>query len=160
MGANELSMQLWQERELLELLIFKLEEQRLLLESGGMRWVHFASREIEQVLGRLRESGLGRDVEVAAVARDWSAPEGATLAQLIEAAPTDAWREVFTDHRTALTGLMAEVGQLKNSNEVHLRAAGRALEETLAGLHASTGEYTTQGGHAREDLPRIVDREM
>lgn len=160
MGANELSMQLWQERELLELLIFKLEEQRLLLESGGMRWIHFASREIEQVLGRLRESGLGRDVEVAAVARDWGSPEIATLAQLIEAAPTDAWREVFTDHRTALTGLMAEVGQLKTSNEVHLRAAGRALEDTLAGLQASTGEYTTQGGRVRDDLPRIVDKEM
>ncbi|RZI81075.1 MAG: flagellar protein FlgN, partial [Microbacterium sp.] len=66
MGANELSMQLWRERELLEMLIFKLEEQRLLLESGGMRWIHFATREIEQVLERLRESGLGREVEVAA----------------------------------------------------------------------------------------------
>ncbi len=168
MGANELSMQLWQERELLELLIFKLEEQRLLLESGGMRWIHYASREIDQVLGRLRESGLGRDVEVAAVAREWGAPAAATLADLIQAAPTDAWREVFTDHRDALNGLMAEVGQLKNSNEVHLRAAGRAVEETLAGLgepaggqgHHTTGEYTTQGGRVREDRARIVDREM
>lgn len=160
MGANELSMQLWQERELLELLIFKLEEQRLLLESGGMRWMHHASREIEQVLGRMRESGLGRDVEVAAVAREWGAPHALTLGELIEAAPSDAWRQVFTDHRAALIGLMAEVGQLKKSNEVHLRAAGRAVEETLAGLEATTGEYTTQGGRLREDHARIVDKEM
>lgn len=160
MGANELSMQLWRERELLEMLIFKLEEQRLLLESGGMRWIHFATREIEQVLERLRESGLGREVEVAALARQWGVPEPVTLAHLLDAAPTDSWREIFTEHRTALTALMGEVAQLKGSNEVHLRAAGRAVEETLAGLEAGAGVYDTRGGRAREDQARIVDRKM
>lgn len=32
MGANELSALLWRERELLELLVFKLEEEQLLLQ--------------------------------------------------------------------------------------------------------------------------------
>ncbi|CAN7447462.1 flagellar export chaperone FlgN [Microbacterium sp. LjRoot45] len=160
MGANELSMQLWRERELLEMLIFKLEEQRLLLESGGMRWIHFSTREIEQVLERLRESGLGRDVEVAALAREWGVAEPATLNQLLDAAPTESWREIFSDHRVALTSLMSEVAQLKGSNEVHLRAAGRVVEETLAGLDSSAGVYDTHGGRAREDQARIVDREM
>lgn len=160
MGANELSMQLWRERELLEMLIFKLEEQRLLLEAGMVRWIHFASREIEQVLARLRESGLGRDVELAAVAREWGVPEATTLAQLLDAAPSPAWREVFTDHRAALTTRMTEIAQLKVSNETHLRAASRAVEDTLAGLEASTGEYNTQGERSREDTARIVDREM
>jgi hypothetical protein len=160
MGANELSMQLWRERELLEMLIFKLEEQRLLLESGGMRWIHFATREIEQVLERLRESGLSRDVEVAALAREWGVAEPVTLAQLLDAAPTESWRDIFSDHRVALTSLMGEVAQLKGSNEVHLRAAGRAVEETLAGLEANAGVYDTHGGRSREDQARIVDREM
>lgn len=160
MGAHELSMQLWQERELLELLIFKLEEQRLLLESGGVRWIHLASREIDQVLERLRESGLARDVEVSAVADEWGVPGATTLAQVLGAAPTEAWRAVFAEHRAALNALMAEVGQLKTSNEVHLRAAGRAVEEALAGIDGAGGEYTTQGERAREDLPRIVDKEM
>ena len=34
MGANELSALLWRERELLELLSFKLEEEQLLLTAG------------------------------------------------------------------------------------------------------------------------------
>ncbi|MCR2824514.1 flagellar export chaperone FlgN [Microbacterium sp. zg.Y909] len=160
MGANELSMQLWQERELLELLLFKLEEQRLLLEAGGIRWIHFATREIEQVLEQLRVSGLGRDVEVSSVGREWGVPDAATLAELIDAAPSDAWREVFADHRVALTARMTEVAQLKDSNEVHLRAGARAVEEMLAGLAASTGEYTTRGDRVREDTARLVDKQM
>ena len=160
MGANELSMQLWRERELLEFLLFKLEEQRLLLGAGSMRWIHYATREVEQVLEQLRTSGLGRDVEVAAVAADWGVPEATTLSELIAAAPTDAWREVFTEHRAALTTRMSEVAQLKDSSEAYLRAAVRAVEETLAGLAASTGEYTTQGERAREDTARLVDTEM
>jgi len=152
-------MQLWRERELLELLLFKLEEQRLLLEAGGVRWIHLATREIEQVLEQLRMSGLGRDVDVAAVAREWGVPEATTLSQLVDAAPA-AWREVFADHRAAMTAHMAEIAQLKQSNEIHLRAAGRAVDETLAGLAATTGEYTTQGERARDDAARIVDREM
>lgn len=159
MGANELSMQLWQERELLELLLFKLEEQRLLLEAGGTRWIHLATREIEQVLEQLRVSGLGRDVEVASVAREWGVPEATTLGQLIEAAPA-AWRDVFADHRVAMTTHMAEIAQVKDSNEVYLRAAAKAVDETLAGLAAATGEYTTQGERARDDSARIVDKEM
>ncbi len=160
MGANELSMRLWRERELLEMLLFKLEEQRLLLESGSMRWVHFATREVEQVLDRLRESGLGRDVEASSVAREWGAPDAATLSELVEAAPAGAWRDVFAEHRNALTVLMSEVAQLKNSNETHLRTAARSVEETLAGLSASTGEYTTHGERKREDTARIVDTRM
>ena len=35
MGAHELSAMLWHERELLELLVFKLEEEQLLLTAVG-----------------------------------------------------------------------------------------------------------------------------
>ncbi len=160
MGANELSMRLWHERELLEMLLFKLEEQRLLLESGSMRWVHFATREVEQVLDRQRASGLSRDVEVASAAREWGAPEAATLSALIDVAPTDAWRDVLTEHRNALAALMAEVARLKDANEIHLRTAALAVEETLTGFAAGTGEYTTHGERKRDDTARIVDRKM
>ena len=50
MSVNELSAVLWRERELLELLTFKLEEEQLLLAAGRSRWVSHASREVEQVL--------------------------------------------------------------------------------------------------------------
>ena len=37
MSANDLSNLLWRERELLELLVFKLEEEQLLLVAGRAR---------------------------------------------------------------------------------------------------------------------------
>ena len=73
MGANELSALLWRERELLELLSFKLEEEQLLLTAGKSRWVQHATREVEQVLVRLRSTGLARSVEAASLARMSSA---------------------------------------------------------------------------------------
>ncbi|GAA3649186.1 flagellar export chaperone FlgN [Microbacterium marinilacus] len=158
MGANELSMHLWRERELLEMLLFKLEEQELLLAAGRSRWIHFATREVEQVLERIRQEGLGRAVEVSGVAEEWGAPDDATLRQLIEHAPTDAWRDVFTEHLRAMTELTAEVAQRRDANEVHLRAAVRATQEAIAGLGIRTGEYDADGTVGPDDSsPRIVD---
>ena len=85
MGAQELSTRLWQERELLDLLVFKLEEEQLLLTSGKTRWLGFATREVEQVLERLRGAGVDRTVEVAALAVEWGLPDDATLRQLTSA---------------------------------------------------------------------------
>ena len=44
---NDVSTVLWRERQLLELLVFKLEEEQLLLTAGKVRWVNHASREVE-----------------------------------------------------------------------------------------------------------------
>ena len=161
MAANELSAQLWRERELMEMLLFKLDEQQLLLESGRARWIHFATREVEQVLDRIRQAGLGRAVEVAAVADEWGAPEDATLRELIEHAPTDAWREVFAEHLRAMTELTGEVAQLRDANALHLRAAVRATQEAIAGLGIRSGEYDAGGAVARGDAaPRILDTDL
>ncbi|BDZ39176.1 flagellar export chaperone FlgN [Microbacterium suwonense] len=160
MGANELSMLLWRERELLEMLVFKLEEQELLLAAGRSRWTKFATREIEQVLEGLREAGLARIVEAETVAAEWGAPEGAGIRDLIDTAPTAAWREVLTGHLHALTQLTDEIGRLRDGNTERLRAVMRATQETLAGLGETTGEYTTQGDRARGDSARIIDTEM
>ncbi|WP_283818216.1 flagellar protein FlgN [Microbacterium sp. CIAB417] len=160
MGANELSMQLWRERELLEMLLFKLDEQQLLLAAGRSRWIHLAAREIEQVLERLRASGMARVVESDIVALEWGAPEGATIRELIAVAPQDAWRDLFEDHLRALTRLTGEIGQLRDVNDQQLRTALRATQETIADLSGDTGEYTTRGDRARNDAARIIDTQM
>jgi len=160
MGANELSMRLWHERELLEMLLFKLEVQQLLLTAGSGRWAQFATREIEQVLDRLRTTGIARVVDAAGVAEEWGASESATLRELIDHAPSTAWAEVFTDHMRVLTQLVAEIGQLRDTNLQQLNAVLRATQETIAGLGADSGEYTTAGVRARHDAAHIVDTQM
>jgi len=143
MGANELSALLWRERELLELLTFKLEEEQLLLTAGRTRWIDHATREVEQVLDRLRSAGLERSVEVSSVAQQWGTDEEAPLRDIIAAAPAGPWGEIFTAHLKAMTDLTARIAQLRDENERFLRAAARATQETLA---TTTGDATAAAG--------------
>ena len=55
---ERLSEVLWRERHLLELLLFKLEEEQLVLTSGRTRWLGHATREVETVLEEIRTAEL------------------------------------------------------------------------------------------------------
>ena len=52
MSMEDLSSVLWRERDLLELLLFKLEVEQLVLTSGRTHWLAVAAREVETVLAR------------------------------------------------------------------------------------------------------------
>ena len=151
MSANDLSTLLWRERELLDLLVFKLEEEQLLLTAGRSKWLHHATREVEAVLAHLRTAGIERTVEASACAIEWGLPEDATLRQLVEGAPDEVWREVLQSHLTALTALTAQIADVRDTNLTYLRAATRATQETLAtvGTGAPAEQaYTGRGTRA------------
>ena len=61
MSLSEVSNILWRERQLLELLVFKLEEEQLVLASGRTRWLSHATREVETILGEIKRVELERD---------------------------------------------------------------------------------------------------
>ena len=56
MGLADLASILWREREMLELLLFKLEEEQLVLAGGRTRWLAHATREVEVVLEEIRRT--------------------------------------------------------------------------------------------------------
>ena len=56
MGLADLSSILWREREMLELLLFKLEEEQLVLAGNRTRWLAHATREVEMVLDQIRRT--------------------------------------------------------------------------------------------------------
>ena len=145
MGANELSAALWRERELLDLLVFKLEEEQLLLAAGKARWLQFATREVEQVMDRLRTASLARTVEVSNLASEWGTDENATLRELVEHAPEGAWGELFAAHLTAMSELTTQIAELRDLNEKYLRNAIRSSQETLAGPRDDAGLYNASG---------------
>jgi FlgN protein len=160
-GANELSAMLWRERELLELLIFKLEEEQLLLMSGKTRWLQHATREVEQVMNLVREAGLGRSVEVAALAREWHTAEDATLREVVERAPSGPWGEIFAAHLIAMTSLTNQIKALRDVNEQFLRAATRSTQETLAGLDTDASTYDAHGSSDTAGAgARLFDRSL
>lgn len=121
MGAGDLSAALWQERRQLELLLFRLETQRLHARAGNVQWLSFTATEIENVLDRLRFEALARSVESAAVAAEWGLPPQATLIELISGAPPGAWPEVLQDHLERLQELLRELGDAARDNEDTLR---------------------------------------
>ncbi|WP_150308007.1 flagellar protein FlgN [Planctomonas psychrotolerans] len=145
MGANELSALLWQERELLELLVFKLEEEQLLLTAGKSRWIEHATREVEQVLQRLRNAGLARSVQVSTLAREWGTAEDAPLRDLVASAPPGPWSDIFAAHLRSMTELTDTIKQLRDQNEQFLRTAARSTQETLAGVHPDPVTYDAFG---------------
>ncbi|GAA0320278.1 flagellar export chaperone FlgN [Kineococcus aurantiacus] len=144
MGLAEVSGILWKERELLELLLFKLEEEQLVLASGRTRWLAHATREVEFVMEQIRSTELLRAVEVDAIAADLGLEPGPSLNAIAEAAP-EPWGQLFTSHRDAFLTLTSEIQDLADANRDLLKAGSRALRETLLGLDQPLDTYTARG---------------
>jgi hypothetical protein len=139
MGAGDLSAALWQERRQLELLLFRLETQRLHVLAGNLQWLSFTASEVESVLDRLRFEALARSVDSAAVAAEWGLPAQATLNELVAGAPPGAWPDVLQDHLDGLRGLLRQLNDAARANEDTLRNLGRPDDDAApASLSADT----------------------
>lgn len=147
MAMEELSSVLWRERELLEVLLFKLEEEQLLLAAGRTRWLPNAAREVEAVLETIREAELRRAVAADAVAESLGLDGAPNLSALAEAAP-EPWRTLLLEHRDAFAATAAEVGELAERNRELLTAGQQAAQATLRSLGeaaATPGTYAADG---------------
>src|ERR1700761_4339994 len=100
MSLTDLSSVLWRARELLELLLFKLEEEQLLLAAGRSRWLAHATREVEVVLEQIRQTEVARAADAQAVAIELGLTAEASLGELADAAPAP-WSELLHQHRKA-----------------------------------------------------------
>ncbi|GAA1156393.1 flagellar export chaperone FlgN [Nesterenkonia sandarakina] len=154
MSANALSTRLWRERELLDLLQFKLEEQQLLLLSGKSQWIDHATREIESVVDKLQGASLSRAVESAHLASSLGLAGDVTLTQLAAAVEDPAWREVLEQHLRALRDSASTITALRDTNSSYLRAAQRAAQESLAALDPAGSASSTDTG------PRLIDTDL
>ncbi|CAN5698952.1 hypothetical protein BH10ACT1_BH10ACT1_23790 [soil metagenome] len=103
------------ERELLEVLLFKLIETRLILENGEVRFLSRATREVERARTRTREVDLMRAATVAQHA------DGASLRKLASTAP-EPWPGIFRDHHDLLVALVAEIEVTAHRNAGEARA--------------------------------------
>lgn len=108
MSLQDLSSVLWGERELLETLQYKLEVERLLLETGREHRLTTAAREVDSVVERIRALETLRGLEVDLLAPELGLAPGAKL-QDVAAACTEPWCTIWLDHRTMLTSAAAEV---------------------------------------------------
>ncbi len=133
MSLTEVSSILWRERELLDLLLFKLEEESLLLAAGRTRWLAHATREVEMVLAEMKRAELGRAVEVEGVAVSLGLAPGVSLRELAEVAPAP-WGDILREHRNAFLAATTEITALARANKDLLAAGYRSARDSLSSL--------------------------
>lgn len=154
MPFNNLSMILWRERQLLELLLFKLEEEQLLLASGRARWLARAANEVEAVLDEIKTVELARSVEVDGAVVILGLGPDASLGELIAAAPSP-WSGILADHREAFLTMTQEILAVAGSNRELLHRGHRTVHDTLSFIdgpghdtYTPTGARTERTAHA------------
>jgi hypothetical protein len=160
MSLTDLSSVLWRLRELLELLLFKLEEEQVLLASGRTRWVAHATREVELVLEQIRHAEVVRAAHTHAVATELGLAPDVSMANLAAAAPAP-WNELLHQHRRAFVTMTAEITALANANRDLLTRGQRAARETMLMVAGSVETYGSRGQTTPLDRrARLVDEAM
>jgi len=160
MGLADLSSILWREREMLELLLFKLEEEQLVLAGGRSRWLAHATREVEMVLEQIRRTEVVRAMEVEVVGAELGLGLNASLSALAELAPAP-WGELLNQHRKAFMQLTAEISALADVNRDLLTSGQRAVRETILAVGGSVETYGRRGQTvAAATRNRLIDEAM
>lgn len=141
---EKLSLVLWRERDLLDTLLYRLVVEQLVMASGQTRWLANAAREVEEVVGRLREMELLRAVAADEAAVDAGLEPNPSLAALIAAAD-EPWQSVLSDHRDAFVAASEEIDRLAETNRALISNGLRAAHDTLLGLGGGAATYTSAG---------------
>lgn len=143
-GYSAVSTLLWREREALQLLLFKLIEEQLVLRAGQTLLLVEANQEIEHAVEQLQCAEVMRAAEVDAIAQQLGTAELPSLAEFAETAP-EPWATIFSEHRDALKQLVAEVEQTTEINRALLVAGASSVRETLSSLTEAVGTYDARG---------------
>jgi len=130
-GMAEFSTVLWRERELLEVLLFKLEEEQLLLAAGRSEWLARATREVEVVLEAIATTEVMRAIELDVVAAGLGLAANSSLEELSRAAPAP-WGELLADHRRSFQELTGRILGLAEVNRELISGNRRAVTEALS----------------------------
>jgi hypothetical protein len=115
MSLSELSNILWRERRLLELLAFKLEEERLVLASGRTRWLPRASSEVDAIIEEIKHVHLERAISLADVSAELGLDDAASLRALAGLVPPP-WDGICADHARALRTLSQEIESITRAD--------------------------------------------
>ena len=157
---ERLSLVLWRERELLDMLQFKLEVEQLVLASGRSRWLMRAAREVEAVLETIRETEVLRAVAADEAAASIGMTSNPSLSALADAAG-EPWSTILTEHRDAFITVTREIMELADANRDLISAGYRSARETLLSRGEPADGYSPDGSALVETTRhRLVDRSL
>jgi hypothetical protein len=148
-----LTAALWNEREAIDQVLFKVVQERLLLEAPALRWLPRADEELAGAIRAMRVCAQDRATHVAHIAAGLGLPARCTLAALITHAP-EPWPAVLSDHRTALRVLLRDLVTAASATRRQLRRSAADVRESLDEVRA------VEGMSSALDQFRAIDREL
>jgi hypothetical protein len=149
---RELTQRLWAERQLLEILLFKLVTARLIIASDIRRYVTPALAEVEHAVERLRACELARAIVVDKIACETGLRStDLSLQTLVELADEPA-ASILADHRESFLRLTAEIQEVSAHSATMASAALEHIRRNLDSLMGAEPD-TTYGPQGR---PRRV----
>lgn len=155
-SLTSLADMLWDERDVVELLLYKLVVAKLLLAADERRFVGPAVAEVNLAVDLLHRTERERADLVAATAREWGMPtDRLSLAFLAHTAPA-GYRHVFAEHLRAFARLADEIEETARTNSQLTNAALTQVQESLRTLGAdgpAVGAYNASG-RASDDPAR------
>jgi hypothetical protein len=148
MSLAELSNVLWRQRQLLDLLLFRMTVEQTLLVGRQVRWLARATDEVEAVLEEMRQTEVVRAMVLQDAATELGLGDDPSLREVAEAAPSP-WGDIFEEHRRAFLGLTDEVQTIAAANRELLGREQRATRELLDELSGGVSH-----GRRADDDPR------
>ncbi len=160
MSVQRLSACLYEEKQLLEELLFKLEEEQLILVSGRHRWLERATAEVENVLRTLSSLESARLDIMATVAGELGLDAGAQATMLeVAGAVGEAWSEALLESRESIKVLISQVVQMVAGNRDLITRGLASTTELLVALGVSAGVSYGPDGESKPvaGLAKLVD---
>lgn len=150
-GFASLTAVLWNERDAVEQVLFKLVQENLVLSAPALRWLPRVDDELAAAVRTMQDCARERTREVTLLADALELAAPYRMTQLIAVAP-EPWPAVLSDHRTALRVLLRDLTGTAAATRRKLRESARAVRECLEELRSERGTGFDQF--------RAVDREL
>lgn len=157
-SIESLSLMLWRERELLNELLYRLDVENLVLNSGHVHHLAPAASDVDRVLTALRETEALRILACTAVGEEYALGPDASLREIAAVAPAP-WDGILLEHRDAFLAVSHQIMALAAQNRQSLELGQRAIRETLLGYGDTAGE-SANPYRAHDTNPVIVDRDI
>jgi hypothetical protein len=154
---RELGAILVAQQQLLESLLFRLDQEHLILVTGRTRWLSQATAEVMAVGAELSEQDERRRGAVDRLAVSLSMGAGVTLSELADRAP-DGWAEVLRRHRDIMREGVAAVQAIVTRNRAVVAERINSSKAVLSRMGAGSTE--TYGRDASVATQRVTGRHV
>ncbi|MGB6059852.1 MAG: flagellar export chaperone FlgN [Microthrixaceae bacterium] len=145
---SELSHVLWQQRDLVTQLIYRLEVQRLLLTNSRSEWVEYATSDVNDALDDVRRQEEFRTELLVDLSSLLGTRPDASLRDLIGAVSAP-WDTIFSEHHAAFLKLSADAEEASRVNSDLIQRGLADLGDLLTSFgHEGESAYSARAGRS------------